>query len=386
MKYLYLVWKNLWRRKTRTFLTLLSTIVAFLLFGLLAAVRTGFLAGVDVSGIDRLMVTHKVTIILPLPVSYLERIKAVGGVETITHATWFGGIYKDPKNFFPQMAVDTDTYLDLYPEMLISDAQRKAWQEDRTGAIVGRAIADRFGWKVGDRVPLDAPWPRKDGTRNWTFTIDGIYEGAQKETDTSALFFHNDYFRESLAGTFASGTVGWYIIRISDPARAVAIGKQIDGMFANSPAETKTQTEKEMAKGFANQVGNIGALVTWIVAAVFLTLLLAVGNTMALSIRERTGELAVLKTLGFHHRQVVFLVLAESCAAALAGGLIGLGLALAVIPGMAKALARFLPVFFVPTKYVVLGVALSLLLGLAAGLPPALAAMRLRIVDALRRV
>jgi putative ABC transport system permease protein len=332
------------------------------------------------------MVTHKITIILPLPVSYLGQIQAVPGVEEVTHATWFGGTYKDPKNFFPQMAVDTGTFLDLYPEYRLPEAQKKAWLADRTGAIAGRATADRFGWKLGDRIPFTSPWPRKDGTRNWVFTLDGIYDGERKETDTSTLYFHHDYFKEAVATRFNAGTVGWYIIRIADPANSEKIGRTIDGMFANSPAETKTQTEKQMAKSFANQVGDIGTLVTWIVAAVFLTLLLVVGNTMALSIHERTSELAVLKTLGFHHRQILFLVLAESCAAALVGGLLGLGMALAVIPGMGKALQRFLPVFFVPPKYVALGVAMALLLGLAAGLPPALRAMRLRIVDALRRV
>ncbi len=186
MKYFYLVWKNLWRRKLRTFLTVLSTMVAFVLFALLAAVRTGFLAGVDVSGVDRLMVTHKITIILPLPVSYQERIKAVSGVEEVTHATWFGGIYQDPKNFFGQMAVDPETFLALYPEYRLPEAQKKAWFADRAGAIVGRATADRFGWKVGDRIPLDAPWPRKDGTRLWTFNLVAIYDGAQKETDTTS--------------------------------------------------------------------------------------------------------------------------------------------------------------------------------------------------------
>jgi len=385
MKYVYLVWKNLWRRKLRTLLTILSTIVAFVLFGLLAAVRMGFRAGVDVSGADRMTVTHKVSIILPLPVAYQERIQAVPSVREVSHANWFGGIYKDPKNFFPTMAVDAPTFLDLYPEYKLKVDERKAWLADRAGAIVGRTTANRFGVKIGDRIPLTAPWTRKDGKNSWEFNVDGIFDGEKKETDTTALYFHYDFLKESVASTSVASQVGWYIIRIDDPKRSQQVAQRIDGMFANSPAETKTQTEKEMAQGFANQVGNVGTLVTWVVAAVFLTLLLVVGNTMALSIRERTGELAVLKTLGFTHGQVLVLVLAESCVVALLGALLGLAFALAVIPGIGKMLQQFLPVFFVPPQDIVLGIVVALLLGLAAGLPPALQAMRLRIVEALRR-
>jgi putative ABC transport system permease protein len=386
MKYLYLIWKNLWRRKLRTLLTILSTVVAFVLFGLLAAVRMGFRAGVDVSGADRMMVTHKISIILPLPVSYQEPIKAVSGVQEVTHANWFGGIYKEQKNFFPQMAVDVANFLDLYPEYVLPADQKKAWQADRTAAIVGRATAKRFGFKVGDHISLEAPWLRKDGGRNWEFNVVGIYDGAQKGIDTSGLYFNYDYMKESIASSSIANQVGWYIIRIADPARSQEVAKRIDAQFANSPAETKTQTEKEMAQGFANQVGNIGALVTWIVAAVFVTLLLVVANTMALSIRERTGELAVLKTLGFTHVQVMMLVLVESCTVALLGAVLGLGAALAVVPGIGQALQQFVPVFFVPPRDIAVGFVIALLLGLAAGLPPALQAMRLRIVDALRRV
>jgi putative ABC transport system permease protein len=386
MRYLYLVWKNLGRRKLRTLLTVFSTIVAFVLFGLLAAVRMGFRAGVDVSGADRMMVTHKISIILPLPISYEERIRTVPGVQGITHANWFGGVYKEPKNFFPQMAVDTATFLDLYPELTLPADQKKAWLADRTAAIVGRATANRYGFKLGDRISLSAPWQRKDGGRNWEFNVVGIYDGAHKETDTSGLYFNYDYLKESIASSSVANQVGWYIIRIADPARSQEVARRIDAQFVNSPAETKTQTEKEMAQGFANQVGNIGTLVTWIVAAVFLTLLLVVANTMALSIRERMGELAVLKTLGFTHVQVMLLVLGESCALALLGAVLGLGLALAVVPGIAQALQQFIPVFFVPPRDIAIGLALALLLGLVAGLPPAVQAMRLRIVEALRRV
>jgi putative ABC transport system permease protein len=384
VKFLYLVWKNLWRRKLRTLLTLLSTIVAFVLFGLLVAVRTAFQAGVDVSGADRMMVSHKVSFILPLPFAYRERIAAVPGVKEVSYMNWFGGVYQDAKNFFPQMAVDSETFLDLYPEYLLPPAQKQAWLADRTGVIVGRATADRFGFKVGDRIPIQGTiFRHPDGNSLWQFNVVGIYDGAQKETDTSGLYFRWDYLNEGMGGKL--GNVGWYIIRIADPAHSDDVAKQVDSLFANSPAETKTQTEKQMAQSFSNQVGNIGTLVTWIAGAVFFTLLLAVGNTMALSIRERTGELAVLKTLGFGQTLLLTMVLAESCVVALLGGLLGLGLALAVVPGIGKALRQFLPVFFVPPRFIALGVALALLLGLTAGLLPAIQAMRLRIVDALRR-
>jgi putative ABC transport system permease protein len=282
--------------------------------------------------------------------------------------------------------VDVTNFLDLYPEYLLPPSQKQAWQADRTAAIVGRATAERFGFKVGDRVTLEAPWLRKDGGRSWEFNVAGIYDGAKKGTDTSGLYFNYDYMKESLASSSIANQVGWYIIRIADPARSPEVAKRIDAQFANSPAETKTQTEKELAQGFANQVGNIGVLVTAVVAVVFLTLLLVVANTMALSIRERFGELAVLKTLGFTHVQVMLMVLAESCAVALLGALLGLGAALVIVPGIGKKLQQFIPVFYVPPRDLVLGLAIALLLGIAAGLPPAWQAMRLRIVEALRRV
>jgi putative ABC transport system permease protein len=348
-------------------------------------VRTAFRAGVDVSGADRMMVTHKVSFILPLPFSYRDRIAAVPGVNGVSFMNWFGGVYQDPKNFFPQMAVDSATFLDLYPEYRLPEDRKKAWLGDRTAAIVGRSLADRFGFKIGDHIPIQGTiYRHPDGTSLWTFNVVGIYDGTQKETDTSGLYFRYDYLNEGMGGKL--GNVGWYVIRIADPAHSEAVTQRVDALFANSPAETKTQTEKQMAQSFSNQVGNIGTLVTWIAGAVFLTLLLVVANTMALSIRERTGELAVLKTLGFGQGQLLLMVLAESCAVAILGSLLGLGLALAIVPGIGKALQQFLPVFFVPSWAVVLGLSLALLLGLAAGLPPALQAMRLRIVDALRRV
>lgn len=387
MRYLPLVWSNLKRKKLRTAFTLLSILVAFILFGYLGAIEKAFSMGVDVSGADRLMVMHKVSFIQLLPVSYQERMAATQGVEKVTHMTWFGGVYQDMRNTtFGQMAVDSDTFFDLYPEYVVPEDQKRAWMGDRAGAIIGRVTAERFGWKVGDKIPLQGTIFRKqDGSRSWEFNVSGIYSGTKKGTDESSMFFHYDYLNEASAGG-DFGLVGWYVIRIEDPVRSAEVASRIDALFANSPAETKTQTEKQMAQSFANQVGSIGTIITGVLSAVFFTILLVAGNTMAQSVRERTNELAVLKTLGFSHGQVLGLVLAESCFLAVLGGALGLGLAWLIITFVGDPTGGFLPVFYLPGRQAAIGAGLALLLGFATGLPPAFQAMRLRIVDALRRV
>ena len=386
MKFFPLIWSNLKRRKMRTIFTILSIVVAFVLFGYLGAIEKAFSMGVDVSGADRLMAMHKMTFIQLLPISYQERIAAMEGVELVSHLTWFGGIYKDQKSTkFGQMAVDTDTFFDIYSEFILPEDQMKAWKADRTGAIIGRVTAERYGWKVGDKIPLKGTIFRKPDGSAWEFNVSGIYHGEKKGTDESSMYFHYDYLNEAARdGDF--GLVGWYIVRIADPARAAELSSRIDDLFANSPAETKTQTEKAMAQSFANQVGSIGTIIAGVLSAVFFTILLVAGNTVAQSVRERTNELAVLKTLGFSHGQVLGLVLAESCFLALLGGALGLALAWGIITGMGDPTGGFLPLFYLPGGQLALGAALALLLGIATGLPPAMQAMRLRIVDALRRV
>jgi len=298
MRFLPLVWKNLLRRKVRTIFTLLSILVAFVLFAYLATIKQAFGMGVELAGNDRLVMTHKVSLIQLLPESYQARMEAIPGVVDVLHQTWFGGIYQEPKNFFMQTPVEPERLFRMYPEFVVSDTAKKAWLANRTGAIVGRSTADKFGWKVGDRVPLQGTiWRKKDGSSLWELTIDGIYEGAKKGTDTTILFFRYDYFSE--ARQFGEGQVGWYVIRINDPDKAAEIAERIDATFANSPAETKTATEKAFVQGFAQQVGDIGSIMMAILVAVFFTILLVAGNTMAQSVRERTNELAVLKTLGF---------------------------------------------------------------------------------------
>jgi putative ABC transport system permease protein len=385
VKYAYLIWRNLLRKKIRTGFTLLSILVAFVLFGYLSAINIAFSMGVDVAGADRLLTIHKVSLIQMLPASYQGRLTAVPGVVEVTHATWFGGKFQDRENRFPVMPVKPEEYLSLYPEFILPEDRARAWSQNRIGAIVGRSTAERYEMEIGDRIPIQGTiWRREDGSDNWEFVIEGIYEGADAETDETIFFFQYDYFNEARAG--GKDMVGWYVVRIDDPDNAAAIVERIDDTFANSPHETKTSTEKAFVQGFANQIGNIGAILRWVLAAVFFTILLVAGNAMAQSVRERTGELAVLKTLGFSNLKVLTLVLAESLVLAMLGGGGGLLIAWALVRGFGDPTAGFLSVFVFPLRDVGIGVVLVVLLGLATGLLPALRAMRLTIVDALRRV
>jgi len=384
MKYLYLVWSNLKRKKMRSILTLLSIMVAFMLFGYLAAIKQGFSQGIDVAGADRLIVRHKISIIQMLPDAYEARIERIDGVEDAVHQTWFGGIYQKPSNFFAQMPVKPEEFLEMYPEFLLSEEEKQAWLSTRSGAIAGRGIADRFGWKVGDRIPLAATiWMRKGGESTWEFDLVGIYDGAEKGTDTSQFLFRYDFFDESRLEQMR-GMVSWYAVRVADPDQAAEVAKLIDMEFANSPAETKAEPEGAFVQGFANQVGNIGFIMMSIVAAVFFTILLVAGNTMAYAVRERTNELAVLKAIGFSDQSVLGLVLGESLLLTFMGGGIGLGLAWALV-SMGDPTNGALPVFYLPAQDLLTGIVLIGLMGLVAGILPALQAQRLQIADALRR-
>jgi putative ABC transport system permease protein len=311
----------------------------------------------------------------------MERIP---GVSLATHETWFGGIYQDPKNFFGQFPVIPKDFLVMFPEFLLPEDQKAAWLKTRPGAIVGRKTAERFHWKIGDRIPLQSSiWSRKDGTRLWEFDVVGIFDGKYKNTDTTPLFFRYDYFDESRS-TYGQGQVGWYIIRVKDPQQAATVAKSVDAEFENSAAETKTEPEGAFVQSWAKQVGNIALIVAAILSAVFFTILLVTGNTMSQAVRERTGELGVLKAIGFTNVQVLALVLLESCALAAVGGLAGLGLAwLFISRGDPTGM---LPLFYFPVRDVCLGAALTLVLGLVTGIFPALQAMRLRVAEALRRM
>jgi putative ABC transport system permease protein len=382
VKFLPLIWKNVWRRKFRTTFTLLSIFIAFLLFGILMTIRTAFSLGVDIAGLDRLVLINKVSLIIPLPVSYQGRLQQVPGVDLATHQTWFGGVYQDPSNFFANMAVEPERFLKIYPEFTLPPEQSKAWLADRQGAIVGRDLADRFGWKIGDRIPLTGTiWQAKQGSA-WEFNVSGIYDGADG-IDKTQFFFRYDYLDENRAQ--GQGQVGWYVVRIADTSRSVELSRAFDEMFANSSAETKTTTEKGFVESFAKQIGDIGAIMIAISSTVLFMFGLVAASTMAQSVRERTSELAVLKTLGFTGIAILTLVLAESLFIVLFGGLLGLGVAWLFVQ-RGDPTGGMLAIFVLPLRDIAIGVVLMVLMGLFAGVMPAMAAMRLQITDALRRV
>ena len=384
MKFLPLIWSNLKRKKLRTLLTLLSILVAFVLFGLLSAIREALTGGISMAGADRLLVQDKVSLILLLPESYKARMERIPGVDLAVHQTWFGGIYQDPKNFFMQNPVVPDEFLNMHPEFILPPDQLKAWNETRTGAIVGRKTANKFHWKIGDKVPIKTPlWSQKDGSDTWVFDIVGIFDGKEKSTDTTTLYFRYDYFDEAHRGD--RGQVGWYTVRVKDPKTSADVAKLINKEFENSSAEVKAEPEAAMAQSWANQMGDIGLIVTSILGAVFFTILLVTGNTMTQAVRERTGELGVLKAIGFTNAQVVVFVLVESCVLAIMGGALGLGLAW-LIASSGDPTGGMLPMFFIPPHDLVIGLGFSVALGLATGFFPALQAMRLQVAVALRRM
>ena len=380
MKYFPLIWAALWRKKARTILTLLSVIVAFVLFGLLQAVNVAFHRGVSVSGGDRLVAGGKYSFTQLLPQSYMQRIKSLNGVKNVTHASWFGGVYQKESNFFPQFAVDSDTYLDIYPEFIIEPKQLAAFKNTRTGALVGRDLAERFGWKLGDKIPLQATiWPKADGTNAWDFDLVGFIDGKDEDAKQQAqlLLFHYDYFNE--ARQFGKDYVGWYVVQAKDAAQSAQVAQRVDKEFANSPWETRTDSEKAFNQAFLKQMGDIQLIISSILGAVFFTLLFLTGNTMMQSVRDRIPELAVLKTIGFSDQSVLALVLAESLALCLIAAAIGLGLAYLLMPGLAAKM----PGLSMRPEVVMYGGGIAVLLAITVGILPALRAMRLDIVNAL---
>ena len=381
---LHFIRKNLGRKKLRTLFSGLSIVVAFLLFGLLGAVKNAFNLGVDLAAADRLISIHKVSLIQLLPISYLNRIAQIDGVEAVTHQTWFGGYHQDPKQQIPSFPTQPERLLQLYDEWIIDDTQQQNWLQNRTGALVGKTLADSKGWNVGDRIPIGSTiWPQSDGNRSWEFTIEAIFQDGGSGANEQAIYFHYDYFDE--ARQFGKGLVGWYIIRVSDPALSPQVATAVDAMTANSPAETKTTDEKAWVSGFAKQFGNIGLMITVIMGIVFFTMLLVSGNTMSQSVRERTSELAVLKTIGFSDQRILRMVLGESLLLSVVAGLIGLGLAAVMVVGVKQAMASFLPGIAFTNATLITGVVLAILFGLITGALPAIRAMRLNVVTALAR-
>jgi putative ABC transport system permease protein len=385
MKYLHLVWASLFRRKTRTLLTLVSIIAAFLLFGLLDAVRSSFnQAGQSANGAQRLQTGAKLSFIQPLPQSLEAQISAVPGVAKVTYANWFGGAYQDPHNQVFSFAVPPN-YLDLFPEVEVTDAERKKFVDTRTGVLVGEQLATRFKWKVGDRIPMQSTiFPDKSGSKNWQFDIVGIVHAKDKKTGgffDQTLLLNWKYFDETTP--YNRGQVGWYVTRVADVSQADKVAKAIDALSANSDHETRTQTEQAASASWMKQFADMGLIVGSIMGAVFFTLLLLSGNTMMQAVRERTSELAVLKTIGFSNGSVLSMVLAESVLLLLLGGVIGLGLASLLIPVVSAGSGGMLNLPVVGVDSWVLGLVLMGAIGLLVGSLPAWSAMRLNIVDAL---
>jgi putative ABC transport system permease protein len=384
MKYFPLVWATLWRKKTRTIFTLLSMVVAFLLFGLLETIDYAFAhPSGGATGADKLITINKYSITLLLPFSDAQAIRAVPGVAEVTWLTWLGAYYQESKNFVFALPIDTDSYFNLHKdEFIVSGEQMQAYRNTRTGALVNSALMKKFGWKVGYKVPLHSTiWTqKKDASLDWTFDIVGSFDvrdPTQAGQQASTLLFHYELFDEGRS--FGKGNVGWFEERVGDPSQSAAIAGRIDALFANSPNETKTQPAKDFALAFMKQLGDIGFVLRAILGAVFFTLLFLTGNTMMQSVRERTPELAVLKTIGFGDAKVLGLVIGESLLLCVIAAVIGLGLSYAALPIIKLGLqgVELSPKALLP------GIGAAVLLALAVGTPPALRAMRLNIVDAL---
>ena len=383
MKDFYLVLKNLTRKPLRLFLTVFATFIAFMIFGTLTAFQQAFDSGVDLAADDRLIVLNKINFTQSLPVSYANRVRAVEDVDALTHLNWFGGYYQEPRDQFAMFAVDAENFMGVYDELVMSDDERSAWVANRQGLIAGKAIAERFGWQKGDRIPVNSNiFSQRDGSTSWEFDIESVYEGADPQTDTNSVYFHYEYFNETQS--FGGDFIGFMAVRTSDPSRNEAVIKAIDDMFANSPAETETVPEKVFNKAFIEQIGNLSLILTSVVLAAFFVILVIVGNSMILSIRERTAEIGVMKTLGFSSARIFRMVLAESLLLALLGGLLGVAAS-----GSLVALVNSAPIQL-PTLVLsgsVWSQALLFMVGLGfiTGIVPAMNALRLNIITALSR-
>lgn len=382
MKFANLIFANLFRKKIRLALTIGSFAVALFLFAFLGVVRDAFGRGADVAGADRLVIINRTSIINTIPLAYRDKILRIPGVKVITHNNWFGGVYEDEKNFFPQFVIDPENQRQVFPEFTVSDDQWDKFVKDREGAIVGARTMERFHWKIGDRVPIKTTLY---GGGSWEFNIDGVYHGKRAQDDETQFWFQWDAFEERVPERL-KGQIGWYVLRVNNPDDSPRIAKAIDAEFANSPYETKTETESAFAAGWVKQFGNIQFLILSIGTVVFFTLLLVTGNTMAISVRERTSELAVLKAIGFSDRTILFFVLGESLVIALFGGLLGLLIAIGFIPVLANALNGMLPALILSPALIGFGLFTALAVGIASGILPGIGAMRMRVVNALRRV
>jgi len=378
MKYFPLIWAGLTRKKLRTILTLLSVLVAFLLFGLLQGVNAAFSSGVSGAHLDRLIVQGKVSFTDQMPLAYRAQIAAVPGVTAVTYASWFGGYYQDPKNQVFSFPVEPSTYFSMFPELTVPKDQVEALAKTRTGAIIGKKLADQYNWKIGQAIPVkSAIWTKLDGTSDWSFNVVGIFRDLDNPSQEMSLFFNNDYFDE--ARSFDKGMVGWYTVRIDNPAHGPAVAASIDKLFANSEHETKTVTEKEFTQSFLKQLGDVNFIVTSIIGAVFFALLFLTGNTMMQSVRERIPEFAVLKTIGFSDGGVLAIVLVEGLLLAITGAALGLAGSAAAFP----LLESVVGIAHLPVSVIALGLFCAVLLALVTALLPGWRVARLNVVDAL---
>ncbi|MEE2566276.1 ABC transporter permease [Hyphobacterium marinum] len=377
-----LVRKGLFRKKMRAVLLILSILIAFLIFGVLGAFYSVFTAGVDVAAANRLVTVNRINFTMSMPFAYWGRVQQVEGVDNVTHASWFGGYYQEPRNFVQSFAVDPESYLAAYPELVMPEDQRQAFLTNRTCLLVGADLAGQFSWSVGDRIPLLSNiWQKRDGSSSWDFDICAIFDGNEATVPANYAMFHYDYYNEDLA--FNNDQIGWMVINTTDPSVNDRVAREIDNLFANSPAETETSTEAAFNQAFLEQFGNIALILVLVIGAAFATILMIVGTTMVMAINERTKEIAVMKTLGFNEGRIFGMVLSESILLSLIGGLIGLGLATLMVTGAAAALAGFLPGLSMPLSVVLVAIALMIGLGLVTGIVPAINATRIRIVEAL---
>ena len=384
MNDLFLVYKNLTRKKMRLFLTCFAIFIAFLIFGAISALKSALDSGVEMSADNRLITTNKISFTQPLPYAYVNKVRAIKGVKDVTHANWFGGYYQEPAKQLVTFAVDGETYFKVYNELKIPPEQYKNWMKDQTGLLIGERIATKYGWKVGDKIPLSSNiFSHKDGGHTWEFTVDGIFSPENKQTDTTYAIFHYKYFKETQ--TFGGTSVGWLILTTDSPKLNAKVAKAIDDTFANSSAETKTSTEKAFSKAFIKQIGNIGLIIYGVVFMAFFTILIVVGNTMVLAVRERTNEIAVLKTLGFTSLRIFKMILTESFLLSFLGGVLGMIGAYLIVQVVSKELAGVLPNMMIGTNTWIEAIGYMLILGFITGILPAVSALRLNVVNAFNR-
>lgn len=380
-----LVRKGLFRKTLRAILMMVSIAIAFFIFGVLGALYNAFTAGPDIAAANRLITVNKINFTVSMPYAYYGRVQQVEGVENVAHANWFGGYFQEPSNFVQTFAVEPETYLDAYPELELPADQRAAFIDGRTCMLAGQAVAQQFGWSVGDRIPMNSNiFQNTSGSSVWEMDVCGIFSAEDSSTPTNYVLFHYEYFNESLA--FGQNSIGWLVVNTTDPAVNDRVIRDIDALFTNSPAETETTTEAAFNQAFLEQFGNITLILIWVIGAAFATILMIVGTTMILAINERTKEIAVLKTLGFNSPRVFRMILTESFLLSFIGGGIGLGLAALLIWSVSQALSSFLPGLGLSAETLLQGIGLMILFALATGLFPAYNAMRLRIVDAFSKI